>query len=66
MKVVIILEDTTKGIYPEIRWRGNGCCDQPHESLSMHLATTFSQHFEELEKSGVIVMDRNQPNEAGA
>ena len=66
MKVVIILEDTAKGIYPEVRWRGNGCCDNPMDSISMHLATNFVKQFEELDKAGAIVLDKDQPTEAGA
>ena len=66
MKVVIILQDTPKGIYPEIRWRGNGCCDNPMDSISLHLATTFTKQFEELEKAGVIVLDKTEPGAIGA
>jgi hypothetical protein len=66
MKVVVILQDTPKGVYPEVRWRGNGCCDNPMDSISLHLVTTFVKQFEELEKSGVIRLDRDEPTEAGA
>lgn len=66
MKVVIILQDTPKGIYPEIRWRGNGCCDNPMDSISLHLATTFTKQFEELEKAGAIVLDKTEPGAIGA
>lgn len=65
MKVVLVLQDTPKGIYPEVRWRGNGCCDNPMDSISMHLITNFVKQFEELEKAGVIHLDKAEPNEAG-
>jgi hypothetical protein len=66
MKAIIILQDTPTGVYPEVRWRGNGCCDNPMDSISMHLITTFVKQFEELEKAGVIHLDKNEPTEAGA
>ena len=66
MKAILILQDTPKGIYPEIRWRGNGCCDNPMDSVSMHLITTFVKQFEELAKAGAIYLDKQEPTEAGA
>lgn len=54
MKVLIILEDTPNGIYPEIRWRPNGCCDQPMDSISMHLATTLAKDIEEQAKGKTL------------
>lgn len=56
MKVVIILEDAPKGIYPEVRWKGNGCCDHPPESISMHIATLLVKQIEELTKAGALVV----------
>lgn len=56
MKVLIILEDCPKGIYPEIRWKNNGCCDHPPESISMHIATLLVKQIEELTKAGALVI----------
>jgi hypothetical protein len=56
MKVVIILEDTTKGIYPEVRWKGNGVCDHPPDSISLHLCTLLVKQIEELAKAGALVV----------
>jgi hypothetical protein len=54
MKVLIILEDAPSGVYPEIRWQGNGCCDNPSESISMHLATFLAREIERQTKLGVL------------
>jgi hypothetical protein len=58
MKVLIILEDTPNGIYPEIRWRDNGCCDHAADSICMHLATFLAKHIEELAKSHTLKVDK--------
>ena len=62
MKVVIILEDTPKGIYPEIRWRGNGCCDNPMDSISLHIATTVAKQIEESAKAHALRVDCASPS----
>lgn len=54
MKVMIILEDAPLGVYPEIRWQGNGCCDHPADSISMHIATTLAKQIERLSKVGAL------------
>lgn len=54
MKVLIILEDAPTGVYPEIRWQGNGCCDHPADSISMHLATALAKQIEQMTKLGVL------------
>jgi hypothetical protein len=54
MKVMIILEDAPSGVYPEIRWQGNGCCDHPADSISMHLATFLSREIQRQTKLGTL------------
>ena len=54
MKVLIILEDAPKGVYPEIRWEGNGCCDNPSDSISMHLATALAREVQNQAKLGTL------------
>lgn len=54
MKVLIILEDAPSGVYPEIRWQGNGCCDHPADSISMHLATALAREIQNQAKLGTL------------
>lgn len=56
MKAVLMIEDTTKGIYPELRWQSNGVLDHLPESLAMHLMNYFIQHMKELESKGLLVV----------
>lgn len=60
MKIVYIIEDTTKGIYPEVRWQGNGVTDNIETSLSMNLAAQISYLIRRSVEVGALkVVDRN-------
>lgn len=61
MKVVLFIEDTTRGIYPELRWQSNGVLDHLQDSLAMHLMHHFVQHIEALQKDGLLVVSPESP-----
>jgi hypothetical protein len=42
MKVMIILEDTTQGIFPTVKWQGNGVTDNIETSISMTMAAQIA------------------------
>jgi hypothetical protein len=54
VRVEIVLEDTTKGVYPVIRWAGNGVCDNYALSLSMNLAAQFAYTLKEYGRVGAL------------
>jgi hypothetical protein len=59
MKVVIVFDDCPTGIYPELYWKGNDCCDHLPDSVSMHLAALFVKQIEDMEKAGTLVVVRS-------
>lgn len=61
MKAVLMIEDTPRGIYPELRWQGNGVTDHLTDSLAMHLMNQFVQSVKELETKGLLVVTRAGP-----
>lgn len=58
MIVQFTIQDTPKGIYPVLKWAGNGTTDHPASSLSMHLIAHLVKHIEELDKKGMLKIDK--------
>lgn len=56
MKAILIIEDTTKGIYPELRWQGNGVSDHLSDSLAMHLVNHFVQQIRTMDEQKLLVV----------
>lgn len=54
MRVTITLLDTKQGIKPVFRWDPNGVCDNPMDSISMHLALSLARQIESQEKAGYL------------
>lgn len=54
MKVVIILEDTTDGVYPIVSWEDNGVTDHVHQSLSMNLAAQLANAMRISSQAGAL------------
>ncbi len=54
MKVCIVLEDTNTGISPTFTWSPNEYCDNPMDSISMHLALHLARQIESQEKAGYL------------
>lgn len=67
MKAVLMIEDTPRGIYPELRWQGNGVTDHLTDSLAMHLMNHFVQHIKDLETNELLVVTpaRSLPSDNG-
>jgi hypothetical protein len=54
MKVVIILEDYPQGIFPTVKWTGNGTTDHLSDSLSMNLAAQVAEMIKRSAELGIL------------
>jgi hypothetical protein len=54
MKVIIELEDYPQGIFPTVRWGGNGVTDHLSDSLSMALAAQFAEMIKQRAALGTL------------
>ena len=54
MKATFTIEDTPQGIYPVLRWDGNGCCDNLHDSIAMHLMADLSAMIQKAEQMKIL------------
>lgn len=54
MKATFTIEDTPQGIAPVLKWEVNGCCDNLHESLTMHLMADLASNIKKLDQLKVL------------
>jgi hypothetical protein len=57
MKVLIMIEDTPKGVATEFRWMGNDVTDHQESSLSLNLAAQVAQLIRDRCSVGSLVLD---------
>ena len=60
MKATFTIEDTPQGIYPVLRWDGNGCCDNLHDSIAMHLMADLSAMIQKAEAMKLLRVVNSQ------
>jgi hypothetical protein len=54
MRATFTIEDTPQGIYPVLKWEGNGCCDNLHESITMHLMADLAAMIKKAEDMKIL------------
>jgi hypothetical protein len=54
MKATFTIEDTPQGIYPVLQWDGNGCCDNLHDSIAMHLMADLTAMIKKAEGMKIL------------
>lgn len=54
MRTAFFLEDTPQGLKTKFVWQGNGCLDQPADSIAMHCQANFIEMVKELEQKGLL------------
>lgn len=54
MRTAFFLEDTPEGLKTKFVWQGNGCQDQPADSIAMHCQANFIETIKDLEKRGLL------------
>ena len=54
MKTAFFIEDTPAGLVTKFVWQGNGCQDQPADSIAMHCQANFINMVKELEEKGLL------------
>lgn len=54
MRTAFFLEDTPEGLKTKFVWQGNGCQDNPADSIAMHVQANFINMVKELEEKGLL------------
>lgn len=54
MRTAFFLEDTPEGLKTKFVWQGNGCQDNPADSIAMHCQANFIEVVKDLEKRGLL------------
>lgn len=54
MRTAFFLEDTPEGLKTKFVWQGNGCQDQPADSIAMHVQANFINMVKELDEKGLL------------
>lgn len=66
MKAILLLEDTPQGVTAEMRWQGNGCCDNHETSVTMHTMANLSHFMRRMALSGgVRVLNEKETYDLG-
>lgn len=64
MKTAFFIEDTPQGLVTKFVWQGNGCQDNPSDSIAMHVQANFINMVKELDEKGLlrIVKEAGEPS----
>lgn len=64
MRTAFFLEDTPEGLKTKFVWQGNGCQDNPSDSIAMHVQANFINMVKELDEKGLlrIVKEAGEPS----
>ena len=54
MRTAFFLEDTPEGLKTKFVWQGNGCQDNPADSIAMHCQANFIELVKDLEEKGLL------------
>jgi hypothetical protein len=54
MKTAFFIEDSPEGLITKFVWQGNGCQDNPADSIAMHCQANFINLVKELEEKGLL------------
>ena len=54
MKTAFFIEDSPAGLVTKFVWQGNGCQDNPSESIAMHVQANFINTLKELDEKGLL------------
>ncbi len=54
MRTAFFLEDTPEGLKTKFVWQGNGCLDNPADSIAMHVQANFINMVKELDEKGLL------------
>ena len=54
MKTAFFIEDSPEGLVTKFVWQGNGCQDNPSDSIAMHLQTNISLLIRDWEKKKLL------------
>lgn len=64
MKTAFFIEDSPEGLITKFVWQGNGCQDNPADSIAMHVQANFINMFKELDEKGLLRVVKGQPSTA--
>jgi hypothetical protein len=64
MKTAFFIEDTPEGLVTKFVWQGNGCLDNPADSIAMHVQANSINMFKELDEKGLLRVVKDQPSTA--
>lgn len=61
MKTAFFIEDTPEGLKTKFVWQGNGCQDNPSDSIAMHVQANFINTVKDLEEKGLLRIVKDRP-----
>lgn len=54
MKTAFFIEDSPEGLVTKFVWQGNGCQDNPADSIAMHVQANFVSLFAEMDQKRLV------------